>query len=339
MDANTSHRHLTYTVHTLPCAAAGRSQCHSCAAGLAFPSCALPGLSDPEEELDDPGDFLSIRMLGGGNVTQLERLSTGLLAMTGHERERDRDREANPYRDRSGHGGSLARAAMNGGGGGGGGGGGANEGSGHGHGYGHGLAGMGAMAQAGGSSTGHSSLPPGVPLASPPGTGHGLAPAGPVLGGRGGPFERVTGGGGNGSGNGGGNGSMLAREFSGSSLGLFSRAATQTGHLIVAVKGPGDSLGFAGMARGYGGSDSGGEGATVGRRSEGGSRQQPVWSVNVCARSQVTAFSASIDSLHKLARMHPQVGWMWCWDGGWAIGLEELLGPWACHNQGPESGR
>lgn len=260
--------------------------------------CVLAGLSDPEEELDDPGDFLSIRMLGGSNVTQLERLDTGLLAMTGHERERDRDREAPSYRDRSGHGGSLARAAMNGGAGG------ANEGSGHGNG--HGLAAMAGLAQAGVSSTGHSNLPPGVPLASPPGTGYGLAPAGPVLGGRGGPFERVTGGGGNG--NGGGNGSMLARELSGSSLGLFSRAATQTGHLIVAMKGPGDSLGFAGVARGYGGSDSGGEGATAGRRSEGGSRQQPVWSVNVRARSQVTAFSASIESLHKLARMHPQVG-------------------------------
>ncbi|EFJ43467.1 hypothetical protein VOLCADRAFT_96321 [Volvox carteri f. nagariensis] len=236
----------------------------------------IEGLSDPESELDDPGDFLNIR-LPGITVPQLERLSTGLLNMTSGG-------------DRSNHGASHAAAAL------------------------AAAFGPGPSAPA---STGSCMPAAAQQMASPCATSTGIYVGG--LPARGANSSRTTLTGLSGGGGGGSKGSG-GREPSNSSLGLFSRAGTQTGHLIVAVKGPGDSLGFAGMlpaggsgaGAGAGGaaSSSFGERDRAAAESSGGAgscARQPVWSANVCARTQVTAFVASIESLHKLARAHPQV--------------------------------
>ncbi|GIL95525.1 hypothetical protein Vretimale_1523 [Volvox reticuliferus] len=236
----------------------------------------IEGLSDPESELDDPGDFLNIRM-PGSNVPQLERLSTGLLNFTAGG-------------DRSNHGASHAAAALAA----------AFGSTGDGN-----VPSPGPSAPA--SASGYTPAPPQVasPCVAGTGTygGSGMVRAASAsratLTGLGGGVATAAGGKGSGG-----------REPSGSSVGLFSRGGTQTGHLIVAVKGPGDSLGFAGMLPGGSCSGGGGSGASAPPWTAGGggaAPRQPVWSANVRARTQVTAFVASIESLHKLARAHPQV--------------------------------
>ncbi|KAG2495613.1 hypothetical protein HYH03_006213 [Edaphochlamys debaryana] len=236
----------------------------------------IQGLEDPEADLDDPGDFLNIRLPDSRNVPQLERLSTGLLNMTGGGGGTGTGAGGGggggtgtgAGADRSNHGGShaIGAAALAYGGGAGG--------------YAAAVAAAAAAAAAAGvtsplSYAGGASPMPGIGATSPlP-----YSTSRSTLGG----LERKA----TGTGAGGG-----AREASGSSIGLYSRNATQTGHLIVAIKGPGDSLGFAGMLPNSAGGGSGG---------------QPVWSASVRARTQVTAFAASIGSLHSLAKSHPQV--------------------------------
>ncbi|GLI69971.1 hypothetical protein VaNZ11_014623 [Volvox africanus] len=233
----------------------------------------IEGLSDPESELDDPGAFLNIR-LPGSNVPQLERLSTGLLNITAGG-------------DRSNHGVSHAAAAMA---------------AAFGSAAGGNVPSPGPSAPA--SASGYTPAPPLV--ASPCVTGTGAYVGSSATRAANSSRATLTGLGIGVAAAAGGKGSG-GREPSGSSIGLFSRAGTQTGHLIVALKGPGDSLGFAGMLPG-GSSSGGGAAASPWTPGVGGAAtRQPVWSANVRARTQVTAFVASIESLHKLARAHPQV--------------------------------
>lgn len=234
--------------------------------GPVSPSYSGPGLSDLESELDDPGDFLNIR-LPFTTVPQLERLSAGLKMTSGEGG------------DWSSHGATQAATAL--------------------------VAAFGSSSvpcraassgpSAPASASGYTPPPPATSNLGSVTYGSGSAAAaaraiGPTRTTLTGLFGKDSGG----------------REPSSSSIGLFSRAGTQTGQLIVAVKGPGDSLGFAGMLP-----NSGKVAATAaacgGGGAAAGAARQPVWSASVRARTQVTAFVASIDSLHKLARTHPQV--------------------------------
>ncbi|GFR39852.1 hypothetical protein Agub_g349 [Astrephomene gubernaculifera] len=256
----------------------------------------IEGLSDPESDMDDPGDFLDLRLPGGGRHVppQLERLSTGLLM-----RMTSGAAAAASGADRSNHGAGAA------------GGGGAGE-------------VVKSAEEAAAAAPGHPSSSSAAVVVTAPGAASPSVDACGVSA-----FAQNDNGvlslppqpqppsnackgacnssnantanantihpdtiNPNNTSNSTGSNVILFREASSSGMGLLGLPhRTQNGsHLIVASKGPGDSLGFAGMAPG---------GPEPGR--------QPVWSANVRARTQVTAFAARIESLHKLARAHPQV--------------------------------